>query len=206
MGQPSDRELWQSVASEPDAAFGALFDRHASAVYNYCFRRSGDWAAAEDLMAATFLEAWRRRDDVQLAGDSLRPWLLGVATNLMRNHGRSKRRRDAALKRVTTDASQDGLADDVVARVDDERRMTELLRLISSMSLREREVIALVLWSGLSYEEASLALRVPVGTVKSRLSRARRRLVELTNARGHHTDEDIALARASAVQPRKVEG
>lgn len=202
----SDSALWIQAASGSEAAFGALFERHSGAVYNYCFRRTGHWPTAEDLTAATFLEAWRRRDEIRLSGDSLRPWLLGVATNLMRNHRRSVRRRDAALRRVRTEVAIEGVADDVAARVDDEHTMRRLLDLISSMSIREREVISLVLWSGLSYEEAAVALDVAVGTVKSRLSRARRRLVELAVASGHYIDEDCALARASAIEPRKAEG
>src|SRR5918992_1750206 len=100
MEAASDRELWAQAASGSDAAFGMLFERHASAVYNYCFRRVGNWSAAEDLTSATFLEAWRRRDQVRPTRDSLRPWLLGVATNLLRNDIRSRRRREAALQRV----------------------------------------------------------------------------------------------------------
>lgn len=207
MEERSDLDLWHAAASGSDAAFGALFERHASAVYNYCFRRVGDWARAEDLMAATFLEAWRKRDEVRLTSDSLRPWLLGVATNLMRNDLRSSRRRLAALERVAAaTATLPAFDEDVAARVDDERAMRELLRHLSRMTVDEQEVIALVLWSELSYEEASVALKVPVGTVKSRLSRARRRLMELTRSTGHDRDDERALARASTTKPGEVEG
>lgn len=89
MEERSDAELWRDAASGSDATFEALFHRHASAVYNYCFRRVGNWSTAEDLMAATFLEAWRRREEIRLSHESLRPWLLGVATNLIRNDRRS---------------------------------------------------------------------------------------------------------------------
>jgi RNA polymerase sigma factor (sigma-70 family) len=149
MEQPSDRDLWHRASSGSDAAFGALFERHGPAVYNYCFRRTGNWSAAEDLMAATFLEAWRKRDEVHITTDSLRPWLLGVATNLMRNQRRSNRRREAALQRVRIDALEPNFVDDVAGRIDDERRMTELLNVLSRMPLREREVIVLVDWSAL---------------------------------------------------------
>jgi RNA polymerase sigma-70 factor (ECF subfamily) len=206
MEQPSDIELWQAAASGSEAAFGDLFDRHYSSVYNYCFRRIGDWSAAEDLMSATFLEAWRKKELIRLSGDSLRPWLLGVATNLIRNHRRANRRLDAALKRVTPESSHDGLADDVAERVDDERRMRRLLELVSRMSEREREVIALVLWSGLTYEEAAVALDIAVGTVKSRLSRARRRLMELAAVTGHDTGEDNCSGQSFLSPPIKVEG
>jgi RNA polymerase sigma factor (sigma-70 family) len=212
-----DRELWHQAAAGSDAAFAAvgsdaafaaLFDRHATTVYNYCLRRRGDWAAAEDLTSATFLEAWRRRDEVELAGDSIRPWLLGVATNLLRNDIRSRRRRDAALKKLATiaDRPEDALADDVAGRIDDERRMTEVLEQLEKLPSEQQEVIALVVWSELSYEEAAIALRVLVGTVKSRLSRARASLMEPAGERGHDIDDRDALARASAAQPREVEG
>lgn len=143
MEDASDLELWERAASGSDAAFGALFERHASAVYNYCFRRVGNWSAAEDLMSATFLEAWRRRDEVRLTRDSLRPWLLGVATNLLRNDLRSRRRRDAALQRVVIDSEESSFADHVAARVDDERRMKDVLRVLPAMSKDDQDVIVL---------------------------------------------------------------
>lgn len=203
-----DLELWDLAVRGSDAAFGALFERHASAVYNYCFRRCGDWAEAEDLTSATFLNAWRRRDEVRLEQDSLRPWLLGVATNLLRNDLRSRHRRDAAMSRVALAGGrpEDALADDVAGRLDDQRRMKAVLERIDDLPVDQQEVLALVLWSGLSYEDASLALGVPVGTVRSRLSRARQRLKEPAAARGHDTDDTNALARASNHQPREVEG
>lgn len=205
MEQATDKELWEQ-ASASDAAFGVLFERHAKAVYNYCFRRTGKWDLAEDLMAATFLEAWRKRDEIKLSGESLRPWLLGVATNLMRNQRRSARRRDAALQRVRSHLSSRGSDDDLVERLDDERRMREVLKQLDELPLREQEALALVVWAELSYEGAAVALGLPVGTVKSRVSRARRRLRELGFGSGHNTDESTALARASVKQPSEVEG
>lgn len=209
MEERPDNELWHGAASGSQADFGALFERHASAIYNYCFRRTGDWAAAEDLMSAVFLEAWRQRDEVHLSGDSLRPWLFGVATNLMRNDLRSRRRRDKALARVRAQAPRvaEGHADEVVSRLHDEQQMKEILAALVSMTAAEQEVLALVVWSQLTYVEAAVSLGVPVGTVRSRLSRARRRLLELTRANGHDIDEDTALARASTTPiPREVEG
>jgi RNA polymerase sigma factor (sigma-70 family) len=206
--EPLDQELWDQVAAGSVDAFGVLFERHASAVYNYCFRRRGNWAEAEDLTSATFLEAWRRRQEVLLTSDSVRPWLLGVATNLLRNDIRSRRRRDNALMKLggVSDRPLDALADDVAGRVDDQRKMKELLGHLGRLPVEQQEVVALVLWSELSYDEAAVALNVPVGTVKSRLSRARRALVEPDPAGGHDIDVRDALARASTVnEPREVE-
>jgi RNA polymerase sigma factor (sigma-70 family) len=206
MDQPSDAELWHQAGFGSDAAFGVLFERHAKAVYNYCFRRTADWAAAEDLMSATFLEAWRRRDEVQMTGDSIRPWLLGVATNLMRNDRRSRRRRAAALQRLQARSPAHGHDEEVSGRIDDERQMKELLSHLERLPADQQEAIALVLWSGLSYATAGIALGIPAGTVKSRVSRGRQTLMELFGAPGHDTYEQSALARASVTHPSEVEG
>ena len=100
MGQPTDGDLWRrAVDGEPDA-FGVLFERHGRAVYNYLFRRTADWALAEDLTSVVFLEAWRRRKDVRLEAELALPWLFGIATNVLRNSRRSQWRHRAALERL----------------------------------------------------------------------------------------------------------
>lgn len=166
----TDRELLQT----PEG-FGALFERHARAIYNYCFRRTADWASAEDLTSVVFLEAWRKRKDVRLQGESLLPWLYGVATNVLRNRNRSLRRNRAALERLPRSHESD-FADDANERLDDEQRMSEILAAFRLLPQRDQDVLALCVWSELSYEQAAVALDLPVGTVRSRLSRARRRL------------------------------
>lgn len=179
-GNGSDRALWDDESRSHAEVIGLLFERHAKAIYNYCFRQTGSWAAAEDLVSTVFLEAWRRRRTVNLYQDSALPWLYGVATNVCRNSRRATFRHRAALDRIAerlteTDPAAD-LADDVSGRVDDERRMREVRAAIRRLPRREQEVLALVLWSGLDYAAAASALGVPVGTVRSRLSRARARL------------------------------
>lgn len=184
MEQVSDRELWRRASLEDPSAFGVLFERHARAIYNYCFRRTADWTAAEDLTSVVFLEAWRKRDAVALQGESALPWLYGVATNVLRNRRRSQRRHRAALERFPRDRSIE-FADDADGRLDAERHMQVVLRALSQLPRREQDVIALCAWAGLSYEEAALALSLPVGTVRSRLSRARARMRELASDSGH---------------------
>jgi RNA polymerase sigma factor (sigma-70 family) len=193
MGQPTDAELWRLAASGEAAAFGVLFERHGRAVYNFCFRRTANWAAAEDLTSIVFLEAWRRRSEVRLKDGRALPWLLGVAINVLRNRRRSERRHRAALARLPLERGPD-FADDVDARLDDERRMRTTLRAVAKLPRREQEVVALCAWGGLSYEDVALALRLPVGTVRSRLSRARARLRELGDGHGHESDGDETLA------------
>jgi RNA polymerase sigma factor (sigma-70 family) len=189
VGPPTDAELWRAAARGETSAFGVLYERHARAVYNFCFRRTADWAMAEDLTSIVFLEAWRRRGDVRLKDGRALPWLLGVAVNVLRNRRRSERRHRAALERLPIPRSVD-FAEDADGRLDDERRMRATLRTIAKLPRREQEVLALCAWAGLSYEDAALALGLPVGTVRSRLSRARARVRELMSAGGHETDGD----------------
>ena len=192
MGTVSDAELWRRAANGDASAFGVLFERHAKAVYNYCFRRTADWALAEDLTSVVFLEAWRRRADVRLAGESALPWLLGVATNVVRNRWRSQRRQRAALERLPAGRASD-FGDEAVARLDDEQRMRSALGVLARLPKRDQDVLALCAWQGLSYEETSLALGVPVGTVRSRLARARARLRELARVGGQEPDTQNAV-------------
>lgn len=163
-------------------AFAELFDEYARSVYNHAFRLTADWSTAEDVMAATFLQAWRSRARVSDDGGSLRPWLLGIATNEARNHVRSNRRyRAAASALAAADFTLPDHADEVAGRLDDGGRIIAAVAALARLRLPEREVLTLCLWEGLDYESAARALGVPVGTVRSRLSRARERLRKLAH-------------------------
>jgi RNA polymerase sigma factor (sigma-70 family) len=184
----SDSELWASVRAGDRDAFGVLFERHARAIYNYCFRRVADWSTAEDLLSVVFLEAWRRRD-VDLSEGMVLPWLYGVATNVVRNATRSQRRYRRALARLPEPQVTADLADEAAARLDDERQMRQVQALVGQLRVEEQDVFWLCGWDELSYEQAAAALGVPVGTVRSRLSRARAHLRELGAEVGHMTVE-----------------
>ncbi|WP_406011432.1 RNA polymerase sigma factor [Streptomyces sp. NBC_00637] len=170
------------------AAFAELYELYATAVYNHALRLTGDWSVAEEVMSETFLAAWRGRGEVAVEGGSLRPWLFGIATNKARNADRSLRRRLAFLARraeagagsgTGADEAVGDFAEEVVGRIDDSRRLAEVRRVLGRLRRHEREVIALCVWGGLDYTQAAEALGVPVGTVRSRLSRARARLREI---------------------------
>jgi RNA polymerase sigma factor (sigma-70 family) len=190
-----DSVLWSRARSGDSEAFGMLFERHGQTIYNYCFRSVGSWAVAEDLVSIVFLEAWRRVDKQLPRGKEL-PWLFGIATNVVRNRRRSERRYAAALRRVPQPSSEASFADDSDERIDDEELMGRALALLGRLPRREQEVFALCAWSGLSYEDAAVALQIPVGTVRSRLSRARARLQELDPGIGHEGDRMQAITEA----------
>lgn len=156
--------------------FAELFGRHAGAVYNHAFRLTWSWSTAEDVVALTFLEAWRLRHKVEPEGGSLLPWLLGIATNVARNTTRAARRYQAALTRLQVDRATPDFAQDVVNRVDDIRAVVAARAALERLRPGERDVVALVVWAGFDQESAARALGISVGTVRSRLSRARAKL------------------------------
>src|SRR3954447_4602238 len=169
-----------SVEKLSAEGFADLFEAHAEAIYNFVFRRTGDWSVAEDLTSVVFLQAWRRRERVDLVTLPALPWLYGVATNVLRNQRRTLRRHRAALARVPAPQPEDDESDDVAGRIDDQRRMQAVLETFERLPRADQDVLSLCVWQELSYDEAALALGVPVGTVRSRLSRARGRLEGLT--------------------------
>lgn len=167
----SDTEVISRSLAEPEA-FTAIFDRHAATVHRYLGRRVGD--LADDLLGETFLVAFRRRGDYRSGHAEARPWLLGIATNLVRRHVRDEQRRYRALSRAAGEHGVAGVADP------DDRLAAEALRpaladALAAIEPRDRDVLLLVAWGGLSYDEIATVLAIPVGTVRSRLNRARRR-------------------------------
>ena len=187
----SDESLWQASVSGDQRAFSELYERHARTIYNYLFRRLADWSEAEDLTAVVFLEAFRRRGEVVIAQGKLLSWLYGIATNVLRNRRRALwRHRDLVAQLVGEPGNDE--TPDVAARAEAAAQMRSVLKRIAKLPRSQQDVIALCVWSGLSYEEAATALGVPVGTVRSRLSRARAALAELDDAPGH---EEVEMGR-----------
>ncbi len=185
---PGDRALWSQAAGGGGQAFGVLFDRHAKAVYNHCFRLTASWAEAEDHLQATFLLAWRKRGEVRLERESALPWLLTVATNVVRNEQRSFTRRIRNLRRVGPEPDVPDHADLVAERLDDQRRMKELLKAVERLPRNEREALALCVWSEVSYADAAAVLGITEGSVRARVSKAKSKLQQHREL--VHTGED----------------
>jgi RNA polymerase sigma factor (sigma-70 family) len=172
----SDEELWSRALSGDAEAFATVFDRHVDAVYTHCIRRSGAWVDADDLTSMVFLEAWRKARRVRFVDGSIKPWLLVVATNIARTQARTRRRYEAMLCRLPRDDSALDAAEEVLADIEAEQRAAELAQAIATLRKVDQEVLALCDLAELSYADAAAALSVPVGTVRSRLSRARAKL------------------------------
>jgi len=154
--------------------FSTVFDRHFAAIHRYLARRVGA-ERSDDLASQTFVVAFERRARFDIDVDSARPWLFGIATNLMRSEARSERRLLAAVARLDV-ASAGDLQEEVertLARVDASRQVDRLAGVLADLDSDQRDVLLLHAWGDLSYEEIARALSIPVGTVRSRLSRAR---------------------------------
>jgi len=152
--------------------FGMVFSRHGPAIYRYIARRLGP-DSAEDLLAETFLVAFRRRGRYDGAYPDARPWLYGIATRLISRHRRDEIRFFEAIARTGVDPAAETLDGQVIDRVAAQAARPELAGAMSRLSQAQRDVLLLVA-SGLSYPEVGRALGVPAGTVSSRLVKARR--------------------------------
>jgi len=156
--------------------FGALFARHAPAISRYIARRLGP-DAADDLVAETFLVAFRGRGRYDGEHADARPWLYGIATRLIGRHRRDEVRFFRAIASTGVDPAAEPIADRVTDRIAAQAARRELAAALAGLSQAQRDVLLLVA-SGLGYEETAAALGVPVGTVSSRLVRARRKVRE----------------------------
>jgi RNA polymerase sigma factor (sigma-70 family) len=170
----TDAEIIRLSAREPEL-FAEIFDRYYAEIHGYVARRLGP-GLADDVAAETFLIAFDRRDRYDVAHPFARPWLYGIASNLVSRHRRAEVRRYKALARIGVDAATDGHVDQVEGRVDAESARGLLAAALAAIPAKDRDVLLLVAWAGLSGEEAGRSLGVPAGTARSRLHRARKKV------------------------------
>jgi len=166
-----DAAVIESSWREPER-FAAVFDRHAPHIYRYLARRAGR-QVADDLVAETFLAAFAKRDRYDLRYADARPWLYGIATNLIGQHHRDEVRQYRILQAAAAEHEVPGHAERVAADVTAQAMRTLLARALTALPAGDRDVLLLIAWEQLSYQEVSQALGIPVGTVRSRLHRAR---------------------------------
>lgn len=172
----TDSEIIRQSLEQP-ALFAQLFDRHAKAVNSFAAYRVGRYAA-EDVLSETFLIAFRRRVDFDTGVESAAPWLFGIASRLIRKYRttEAKHWRSFAAASAGGEFSSEGGLDAALAKLDAEREVRNLRARIAALAPKDRETLLLYAWQGMTYDEIASTLRVPVGTVRSRLNRVRKRL------------------------------
>jgi RNA polymerase sigma-70 factor (ECF subfamily) len=170
-----DAALIEQLLHRPDL-FAVLYDRYFGEIHRYAAGRLGT-EIADDLAAETFLVAFRKRQSFDPVRGAVRPWLYGIATNLVAQHRRSEARRLEAFQRTPPDdVTDDGHDDRVAARVAAAGAQGRLAAELGRLSDGDRDVLLLVALADLSYEEVARTLAIPFGTVGSRLNRVRRKL------------------------------
>jgi RNA polymerase sigma-70 factor, ECF subfamily len=169
-----DAELIARSCLEPEQ-FAALFDRHAPYIHRYAARRIGR-EAADDLVAETFLAAFGKRWVYDRSHPDARPWLYGIATRLIGQHRREELRQYRIRRAAIPDPDLPGHAERVAADQTARALRIQLTAALSALPPDDRDLLILIAWEQLTYDEAARALGIPVGTVRSRLSRARGRI------------------------------
>ncbi|GAA3265214.1 sigma-70 family RNA polymerase sigma factor [Dactylosporangium vinaceum] len=164
--------------------FDEVFDRYYGHIYAYAARRLGP-DLAEDVASETFLVAYDRRAGFDPARGEVRPWLYGIASNLIMRHSRAEARRLKALARSAEPDAGPDHAELVPGRVDAGGARARLAAALNRLSLGDRDVLLLIAWAGLTQQEAAAALGIPSGTARSRLHRARH---EMRKALGTDTE------------------
>lgn len=187
----TDADVIESSLAAPEQ-FAAIFDRHFDAIYWYLGRRVG-CDRAEELAAETFTQAFATRRRYAQNRPDARPWLYGIASNLLSKHYRSEERQLRAYARTGVDPVQEIDIEAVVGQADAAAMGPLLAEALAALKRGDRDVLLLSVWAGLAYEQIADALLIPVGTVRSRLHRARHSIRDHLARHGYHpTTEDTA--------------
>jgi len=179
----ADRDVIATSLGQPQR-FSAVFDRHYAVVHRYLARRAGT-QVADEVASATFVVAFERRASFRSESSSALPWLFGIAANLLRERRREETRRTRLTMRIA--AQPHARSSESFSGCHDDALDETLARALDALDDGQREALLLYAWAELSYEEIAVALGVPLGTVRSRLSRAR------THLRSHLAETDTAL-------------
>lgn len=174
VGRATDAVIIASSIRDPEL-FTALYERHAPPIHRYVARRLGT-DLADDLMAETFLIAFRQRGSYDQSRPDARPWLYGIATNLIGQHRKAEARMWRTIARTGADPALDSPADRVAERVSAAGTRRSLAAALARLHHGQRDVLLLTAAGGLTSAEIAMALGVSPGTVHSRLARAREKM------------------------------
>jgi RNA polymerase sigma factor (sigma-70 family) len=180
MSSPSDAEVIGRSVGEPEA-FGLIYDRHAATLLRFLGRRAGA-KVAEGLVGELFRVAFERRKTFDTSRATALPWLYGIGSNLLLKHRRGEARRLRANARLA--ASHEAGDRRASAALDARVLFRRVADAIETLPDDEREALLLFAWEELPYQSVAEALELPIGTVRSRLNRARAHLRELLEPKG----------------------
>ncbi|WP_432190234.1 RNA polymerase sigma factor [Streptomyces sp. Tue6028] len=174
--------------------FAGLYDRHATGLQGYVARRFGSGSLADDIVGETFLVAFRQRGRYSTDQRQARPWLYGIAANLVGKHRRTELRAYRTLARTGVGPVTESHADAVDGQVTAQSMRSPLAAGLHRLSEGDRHVLLLIAWADFSYQEVATALGIPLGTVRSRLNRARKKiratLVDIDPTHTYQSEED----------------
>ncbi|MDP1818573.1 MAG: RNA polymerase sigma factor [Acidimicrobiales bacterium] len=190
--ESTDATMIERSLLDPDL-FGAIFDRHFTEVHGYLSRRAGS-DNADGLVGDVFRIAFENRSRYRTERSCALPWLYGIAANVLRQHRRSEHRRLRLVDKLTIQGAGTNGAGDELARSRTRDEVEMVVSVLGALPEPECEAVMLYAWEDLSYEEIAIAQDVPVGTVRSRLNRARRRIRERIGGSGQEGDEPIRRA------------
>jgi RNA polymerase sigma factor (sigma-70 family) len=170
----SDHDAIAASLDLPEA-FASIFERHSRELHRFLSRRVGE--LADDLLGELFVTAFTGRASYRAVLADARPWLYGIATNLVRRHHRAESTRYRALSRLSLGGDDGSEAEpNAMVRVEAARVRPRLAAALAELKAADRDVLLLLAWAQLDQSEVATALDIPVGTVRSRLHRARQQL------------------------------
>ena len=190
-GAASDADLIARSLREP-GCFAAIYDRHAGVILRYVHARLGP-DLAEDVTAEAFLAAFRRRASYDTARADARPWLYGIAIRLIGKHRRAESRYRAMLRALPPGVPEEDFGDRSTERVAAAQLRPCLVEVLDGLPGQDRELLLLIAWAGLTYEQAAHALGLTTSAVRSRLNRIRvrtRQQLGGVNPAGHREEQD----------------
>lgn len=174
--QTPDSALWLEAVAGTDASFGIVFDRYRRLIFRKAYYRVCDVTDAEDIVAIVFMEAWRKRDKIRFVDGSLRAWLLVVTVNITMNWERTNRRYRRLVAKLPLPDDEPDISERTLDRIAADNASRTMWLAIRSLSAADQQVIELCLIEGLPTSAVAIALGLPLGTVKAKLSRARKKL------------------------------
>lgn len=193
MGQ-DDADIVLASLAEPER-FEAIFDRHHTRIWRYLARLGGR-ECADELAGDVFVAAFAGRGRYDPVKGSVQAWLYGIASNRFRSRGRTNARALRALTRLAgQQRTTESPTDDALDAMASEDTLARVHAAMARLSPSDREIIVLFAWEQQSYESIATVLGIEVGTVRSRLSRARARLRELAELSGETTDDQAHRTR-----------